>query len=60
MSDGIPTVQAVLARSGRTVRVRCPFCSRKHVHGVPDGNYGTRRSHCLDRPPRSYILVPAA
>lgn len=57
--DETPQVQAVLERGGRTVVVRCPFCRRNHIHGVPNGSYGARNSHCHDREPRSYILVPA-
>ncbi len=41
---------------------RCPFCHRPHVHG--GGNLdgppalGPRLSHCSDRRPLDYELVP--
>ncbi len=58
--DPPPQVTAVLARGGRTVVVRCPFCRRTHVHGVPDASsYGPRLSHCHNVEPRTYVLVPA-
>lgn len=57
--DEAPQVPAVLERGGRTVVVRCPFCRKQHVHGVPGGSYGSRNSHCHDRPARTYVLVPA-
>ena len=37
----------------RVVRVRCPFCRRRHVHGFPRVNAepGVRLDHCGKRPP---------
>ncbi len=56
-----PRVLAVLERGGRTVTVRCPFCRKRHVHGVPDAaSYGPRQSHCHGRDAQTYVLVPAS
>jgi hypothetical protein len=60
-----PEVEAVLEAGGRTVRVRCPFCSTSrrgtwHVHGLgaAGDSYGVRLSHCRTGR-RPYRLVPA-
>jgi len=30
----------------------CPYCGKKHLHGVGDGGGGHRVSHCVPKPPR--------
>lgn len=49
----------------RTVTIRCPYCSKRHVHGWPLGDAapGWRRPHCVDRIfdlPDYWIPAPAA
>ncbi|MGB9307119.1 MAG: hypothetical protein WCB92_26585 [Mycobacterium sp.] len=49
----------------RTVTIRCPYCTRRHTHGWPEGDAapGFRRPHCDDRTihtPDYYIAAPAA
>lgn len=51
-----PAVTGRLSRDGRTVTIRCPFCSRKHVHGTAGGG-GLRAAHCGAPEARSYELV---
>jgi hypothetical protein len=52
-----PQVTGTLSRNGRTITVRCPFCSRKHVHGA--ATFGLRVAHCQGGESRSYDLIPA-
>jgi hypothetical protein len=43
--------------------LRCCFCNGKHHHGGGGGSQpdlGFRLSHCIDRPSKTYELVPAA
>ena len=42
----------------------CPFCGRKHTHGIPPqdagdlfGGYGTRVAHCIDGSQGVYVLT---
>lgn len=50
-----------LRRGVRTVTVACPYCRRRHVHGVSPSNavpVGSRLSHCIDRTPEPYLIGP--
>lgn len=41
--------------------VICPFCGKKHYHGGgngPEPHLGGRAAHCLNGPPRGYVLLP--
>ena len=53
-------VTGVMDKGGRTVKISCPYCGRKHTHGAPGGEIsGPRNSHCLDHTLKgSYTLVP--
>jgi hypothetical protein len=61
----VPPVVDVLrvtpTRDGnRTVTIRCPWCGRRHVHGLPAGNatVGHRVSHCArDVAHLGYVVV---
>lgn len=47
----------------RTVSVRCPYCGRRHVHGMPSdgGPVGHRLSHCdRDVEHLGYVIVGAS
>jgi len=63
----VPPVVDVLrvtpTRDGnRTVTIRCPWCGRRHVHGLPAGNtaVGHRVSHCArDVAHLGYVVVLA-
>lgn len=49
-----PTVHPIRVTTNRdhpgahVVTIRCPYCHRKHSHGLPAGNTvaGHRHSHC--------------
>jgi hypothetical protein len=45
-------------RGGRVVTVRCPHCTKLHVHGWPvgDAEPGMRNAHCLNAAP---YFIPA-
>jgi hypothetical protein len=67
-ADDPPMVEVAIAWSERgsywaiTVE-RCPFCQGKHYHGGGDDSrpdFGYRLSHCIDRPSRTYEILPAA
>ena len=53
-------VQATASPDGVLLVVaRCPYCGKKHRHGLA-GGYGPRSAHCLDpRVRRDYVLTPA-
>ena len=46
----VPTVAGRLSPSEESVTITCPWCSRCHIHGLPDGPPATgttsRSSHC--------------
>lgn len=44
---------------GCQVVIQCPFCNKKHYHGLcTDLNYwGSRVCHCLDMSGREYFII---
>jgi hypothetical protein len=61
----VALVVKVLTRDGvRAIRVRCPHCSRLHLHGWPPGELepGVRLAHChrpRGEPARTYRIDSA-
>jgi len=59
--DAMPTIKAL--RTGNQLTFRCPYCRRKHFHGVTGvpGQDTHRLSHCLqdNRFPNGYDLKEA-
>jgi hypothetical protein len=57
--DDIPEVVAVRRGTNSLVVLRCPYCGKKHYHGLA-GGYGGRTADCWPHPDaamKGYILV---
>jgi hypothetical protein len=59
----VPVVVAVAVvpvKATRLVKLICPFCGKRHIHGWPyhHGDVGSRLSHCLDGGKPYYVVVP--